>query len=201
MHNLGYVAHHQGDDSRALGLFLEGLEIFVVQGDQRGIAECLVGVAMATLGLGHPRHAARMFGAGEALLESIGSSPWPTNVGAVQQARRGQRADGGRRILGEAWAAGATMGPAHALSYVRELADSVEFAQQARRRPNSHFAHPREQEIAVLLARGFSNRQLAERLVITEQTAETHVKRILGKLGLHSRHQVAEWALRAGLAR
>jgi DNA-binding NarL/FixJ family response regulator len=38
----------------------------------------------------------------------------------------------------------------------------------------------REREIAWLLARGHTNRQIADTLVISEQTAETHVKRILG---------------------
>jgi DNA-binding NarL/FixJ family response regulator len=51
-----------------------------------------------------------------------------------------------------------------------------------------------------LLARGYSNRQLAETLVITEQTAETHVKHILGKLELRSRHQVTEWVSHTNLA-
>ena len=119
LHNLGYVAHHQGDDSRALGLFLEGLEIFVVQGDQRGIAECLVGVAMASLGLGHPGHAARMFGAGEALLESIGSSPWPTNVGDVQQGRAAVSAQMAAEEFAEAWAVGRTIGSRAPGGYVR----------------------------------------------------------------------------------
>jgi non-specific serine/threonine protein kinase len=52
---------------------------------------------------------------------------------------------------------------------------------------------PREREVAALLARGLSNRQVADALVISEQTAETHVKRILSKLGLTSRTQVANW--------
>ena len=59
----------------------------------------------------------------------------------------------------------------------------------------------RDREIALLLARGYSNRQLAETLVITEQTAETHVKHILGKLELRSRHQVTEWVSHTDLAR
>jgi DNA-binding CsgD family transcriptional regulator len=53
---------------------------------------------------------------------------------------------------------------------------------------------PREREVAGLLAVGRSNREIAEALVITEGTAEVHVKRILNKLGLKSRAQVAAWA-------
>jgi DNA-binding NarL/FixJ family response regulator len=57
---------------------------------------------------------------------------------------------------------------------------------------------PREGEVAALLARGLSNRQLASQLVITEQTVETHVKHLLGKLGLASRYQVQDWLDRYG---
>jgi non-specific serine/threonine protein kinase len=45
--------------------------------------------------------------------------------------------------------------------------------------------------VATLIARGLSNREIAEALVITEGTAAVHVKRILSKLGFKSRSQVA----------
>lgn len=49
---------------------------------------------------------------------------------------------------------------------------------------------PRESEIAELVARGRTNRQIAEQLVISERTVETHVSRILGKLRVESRAAV-----------
>jgi predicted ATPase/DNA-binding CsgD family transcriptional regulator len=52
---------------------------------------------------------------------------------------------------------------------------------------------PREHEIAVLIGEGLSNREIADRLVISRRTAETHVEHILGKLGFSSRAQVARW--------
>lgn len=51
----------------------------------------------------------------------------------------------------------------------------------------------RELEVAALVAMGLSNKQIAEKLVISERTAEGHVERILGKLGFHSRSQIASW--------
>ena len=52
----------------------------------------------------------------------------------------------------------------------------------------------REQEVLSLLARGASNRGIADALVIAERTAEMHVSNILAKLGLSGRAQVAAWA-------
>jgi DNA-binding CsgD family transcriptional regulator len=52
----------------------------------------------------------------------------------------------------------------------------------------------REREVAVLVARGLSNRQIADDLSIAPATAERHVTNILNKMGFHSRVQVAAWA-------
>jgi non-specific serine/threonine protein kinase len=52
----------------------------------------------------------------------------------------------------------------------------------------------REREVAALLSQGMSNREIATTLVISQSTAEVHVKHVLSKLGLRSRSQVAAWA-------
>jgi DNA-binding CsgD family transcriptional regulator len=52
---------------------------------------------------------------------------------------------------------------------------------------------PREREVAELVAAGLSNRQIAERLVISERTAEAHLEHIRAKLEFRSRTQVAAW--------
>jgi DNA-binding CsgD family transcriptional regulator len=51
----------------------------------------------------------------------------------------------------------------------------------------------REREVAQLLARGMSNRAIAERLYLSERTVDNHVHHILDKLGFDSRVQVATW--------
>ncbi len=53
---------------------------------------------------------------------------------------------------------------------------------------------PRERDIAGHVAAGLSNREIAERLVLSERTVETHVQHILTKLGFRSRTQIAAWA-------
>ena len=58
---------------------------------------------------------------------------------------------------------------------------------------------PREQEVTRLIARGYSNKQLAEELVVTPGTAANHVAHILSKLALANRTQVAMWAAERGL--
>ena len=53
---------------------------------------------------------------------------------------------------------------------------------------------PREQEVAGLLGRGHSNREIADELSISIATVERHVANIFNKMGVHSRSQVAVWA-------
>ena len=52
----------------------------------------------------------------------------------------------------------------------------------------------REREVAALVARGLSNRQIASELHLSERTIGNHVSMILRKLGFASRAQVAAWA-------
>jgi DNA-binding NarL/FixJ family response regulator len=51
----------------------------------------------------------------------------------------------------------------------------------------------RESQVALLIAEGLPNKQIATRLLISQRTAESHVENILAKLGFTSRTQVATW--------
>jgi DNA-binding NarL/FixJ family response regulator len=58
---------------------------------------------------------------------------------------------------------------------------------------------PREEEVLTLIARGLSNAEISDTLVIAEQTTKTHVGRILMKLQLRDRAQVVVFAYESGL--
>jgi DNA-binding NarL/FixJ family response regulator len=57
----------------------------------------------------------------------------------------------------------------------------------------------REREVLELIARGLTNREIAEKMVISEKTVKTHVSNLLDKLGLEDRTRAAIWALKHGL--
>lgn len=58
---------------------------------------------------------------------------------------------------------------------------------------------PREKEILLLIAMGYTNRQAAERLFLSEKTIETYKSRVMTKLGLRNRIDLVRYALRLGL--
>jgi DNA-binding NarL/FixJ family response regulator len=57
----------------------------------------------------------------------------------------------------------------------------------------------REREVAALIAKGLSNKEIADRMMVGERTVETHSGHIREKLGLTSRAQVVAWAVEHGL--
>lgn len=80
--------------------------------------------------------------------------------------------------------------PARAAQAAKVAADIA-----ARRRDASPLS-AREEEVAGLIAQALTNRQIAERLVLSERTIETHVRSILAKLNFSTRTQIAAWVLR-----
>ena len=57
----------------------------------------------------------------------------------------------------------------------------------------------REREVVILIAQGKSNQAIADTLIVTKRTVETHIGNIMFKLGCSSRTQIAVWAVEMGL--
>jgi predicted ATPase/DNA-binding CsgD family transcriptional regulator len=197
LHNLGYVAQQYGEHRRALDHFAEALMRFRANADQRGIAECLAGVAGVALALGQADRAARLFGAADACLQAADAALAAANVAEYERTLAAARTRLGPSAFASARQAGRAMSPEQSIAYAMATADHLS---EAARRQDAQRADPwlglltpREGDVAALLVRGLSNRQIAAQLVITEQTVETHVKHLLSKLGLASRYQVQDW--------
>jgi two-component system response regulator NreC len=121
------------------------------------------------------------------------------------------------RYVREAFAVGASgyvlkeAADAEVVSAIREVASGGRYVHpelgarlitaeaEARRRAEEDPLSDREREILVLLARGFTNQEIAKQLFISVRTAETHRAHVMQKLRLTTRAELVSYALANGL--
>jgi predicted ATPase/DNA-binding SARP family transcriptional activator/DNA-binding CsgD family transcriptional regulator len=200
--NLAFAALIQVDHRRVRTLIEEGFPLLKKAGDKQLVAECLEITAAMAGAQEKSERAARLWGAAEDLRDKI-KAPLPADEWAILKpyldAARARLND---RAWEEPLVQGRAMGPEEAIEYA--LSEEAEHEPQMLVAvPEQQLPPPadepterltaREQEVAPLVARGLSNRQIASELVISEHTAATHVRRILKKLGLKSRSQIGSW--------
>lgn len=89
----------------------------------------------------------------------------------------------------------------HREAFITRAARVLPADRATRPRRGGELLTGRERDVAMLIARGCSNREIADTLSIGERTVETHVGNILNKLGFGSRAQIAAWAVETGLGR
>lgn len=198
LHNLAPVVGRLGDRQRAIELFSESLSISWELGNLHGLAICLAGIP----GIIDPNTAAaldgaRLLGAADAFRDSIEVQWQPVDRAEFERSRT-HLSDA---LTGDAFSAafndGARMTAREAFHLAMEILDSARVTVGAREHAGSGRIRGalsrREFGVAEQVARGLTNREIAERLDISEKTVEMHVSNALRKLGLRSRLQLASW--------
>jgi DNA-binding NarL/FixJ family response regulator len=189
---LALSAWRQGEADRTQALLNESLRLKRAPGapDPYGIARCVEASAWAAAARGQFPRAATLLGAAQAQWTEAAAPITAQRylVGHHDACERQTRTALGGPGFAEAFASG------ESLSYD----DAVAYALSEQHRPAKPAAAGgpaaltrREREVAALLAEGLSNREIAEALVISQRTAESHVEHILAKLGVANRAQAA----------
>ena len=196
---LGHLALIRGEFARAVALQLESLAVRQAV-DALKISHCLDHLAMIAVELGDLARATRLFAAGAAERAQTGGAPWPLTLAERERALAAARAGLDEAAFEAEWQVGRNLSLEQAIDEGTALVDLAE--RRASRVPSpgppANLTR-RELDVARLLARGLTNRQIAEELVITEGTASNYVQRVLDRLGFHTRAQVAAWAVARGL--
>jgi predicted ATPase/DNA-binding CsgD family transcriptional regulator len=200
---LGNLTLVAGDLVRSRALQQESLRLRYSMDDAVGMARCLDGLGWLARAQGQPVRAARLFGAADALRHRVGNAPHPPWQAEHERHRNATRSSLGHDAFSAELSAGRALELSEAVEYALASDNlSAGCSRDARRASPAQLPErltPREREVAVLVAQGYTNRAIAQVLVITERTAEGHVERIRGKLGFQSRAQVAAWAVRSNV--
>jgi DNA-binding NarL/FixJ family response regulator len=201
---LGIVARLQGAHEEALAVSRESVQWCLGLNDRRVMATGMQTMGLIALARNRHREAAQLLAIAQQLRAEIGTPLYPAEQASFE------------RTMAEALA---RIGPAEteaARAEVRSMS-----AEEMVRHANADLSplpgafaparasglvrdrgplSEREATIAGLVADGHTNQQIAEHLVISERTVETHVRNIRTRLGLPNRASVAAWAVAHGLA-
>lgn len=195
-----------GNHERVKDLCREGLAVARQIEHTHAVTLILHVLGASAADAGSPARSARLWGAAESLLDALGLGLGPAERYFYEPYFATARTRLGEEAFEMAWAEGRSMtieeSIEYALSPEGEKTLTSVFAQGARpstKQPPGRLTR-REEEVAALVARGLTNRQIASKLSISEHTTATHVRKILKKLRLHSRSRLAVWMTDLGLS-
>jgi predicted ATPase/DNA-binding CsgD family transcriptional regulator len=183
------IAAAEGDPVRSRACGLEVLGICSVIDERFLGSMSLVGLADS---LPASAGTARLLGAADRMRESVGAR-WPVFI--AKEYRRAIEAARGA-LAPEAFAVAFSEGRGFGLD---EATDAYESLSRPDRGPAGPLTS-REVDVLSLVARGLSNRQVAEELVVSERTVHAHLRTTYRKLGVASRAGATRWAIEHGIA-
>jgi non-specific serine/threonine protein kinase len=189
---LGSFLLDAGRARDALGPLHQAAATFRELGEVYGlVAQVLSHLIQAEAELGAFDAAARHLGAVRTLRAHFGAELLPAFQQVEARAEAVTRTALGRSGFEAAVAQGGGMSLEEVLAEFVDAADPAGSQAPTDWPSEWSILTNRERQVAALIAEGLSNRQIAERLVIAERTADTHVQNILGKLGYSTRTQIA----------
>jgi predicted ATPase/DNA-binding CsgD family transcriptional regulator/Tfp pilus assembly protein PilF len=200
LNNLGLVALCRGDYARAAKLSSASLRLSVESLNHQVVTWSLDALAAGYGQQGDVGRAVRLWGAAEALRETSGTSQAHDDKRILEPFLEAARSRLDEAAFQAAWEEGRAMteeqAVEYALSEVEEQDAPTLHAAPEQQQPQDEPAKrltAREQEVALLVGRGLTNRQIAQELSISERTVENHIGKILKKQGFSSRARIAAW--------
>ncbi|MBT2446388.1 LuxR family transcriptional regulator [Streptomyces sp. ISL-43] len=181
----------EGDEDAAQSALRESLRLFDSVDERTELPMALEAFALIIQSAaGQPQRATRLFAAAESLRRRTGAKVPDDHWNRVQEAVTGLRRQLGWTVFATAWVEGLRLRPE---AMAGEALAAVGPG-RAEDRGEAAVLTPRQLQVALLVAEGLTNRQIAGQLNIAEWTVVNHVRHVMRKLGCNSRVQVA-WAV------
>jgi non-specific serine/threonine protein kinase len=134
-----------------------------------------------------------------AMRERIHAPRSPASTDRMQHLLESAQRRLGRTAANQAWTEGQQLTSDEAVALVLRVDTSTSTRSAGPSASGLGRLSRRERDVAALITRGLTNRQIADVLIIGERTVHTHVANILAKLELTSRTQIATWGVSNGL--
>ena len=196
--NLGLASLQRGYHKQAGASFKEALAVSEEAGIKSSIINALEGIASLAGALGEDTRAAHLWGTAEAARDVTGIALPPPERALHKPYLAAARSRLGERKWEEMLAEGQMISLEEASEYALSEEKTAPPTAPVLERPLTGESISkltrREEDVAALVALGLTNYEISTRLSISERTAGNHVGRILKKLGLSSRAQIASWA-------
>jgi DNA-binding CsgD family transcriptional regulator len=209
LHGLGEVAFGQDNLVAAHDMHRQSAAIFHELHDLPLLFWSLDSLAGVAVAQGHPARGIRLFGAAAALRSTMGVPQPPFRRARYERILALGRSQLDEATATQAWAQGQAMTVEQAVQYAFVTAGVASHppssnqstqAQPARRDTSSlSELTDREQEVLRLVARGMTDAQVAEQLVLSVRTINSHLRSIFNKLGVNTRTAASRYAVEHGL--
>jgi non-specific serine/threonine protein kinase len=200
LHQLGEVAAMRGDVKAAATYYAESLD---GTGTQENLVGKLVAVGRLAAVGGHAETAARVLGAAETVAQTVGYVRRRPEQNRLERDAALAHAALGDAAYEAAFAAGKALPIEQAVDEARAVLVLLQTASApCPRTPSASdiaVLSPREREVLALLCTHLQDREIAEQLFLSPRTIESHVSRILAKLGVRSRREAVAVAARQAL--
>jgi DNA-binding CsgD family transcriptional regulator len=200
-HNIAHVRLSQGKVAHAARLFTQALDEFRAMDDKNGVSDCLAGLAGVAILYGRPEKGAQWLSASERAKQALGTTWWPANQIAYQRQLSQLHEQLDETTFQAAWERGRTLTIAQASAEAEQMTTlenppaAIAFAAHISAPAKLADLTPREIEVLRLVARGLSNDQIAETLVLSSRTVHAHMRSILSKLDVTTRTAAARVAM------
>lgn len=196
--SLAHTHLHLGEVERAKALLNESLALQRATGNERGLAECLLGFGALAIAYGLPVLAVRLLTAAVTWSAESILNTYPGERLAYEESLAAAQREVSEQTFIEAQREGRTLTMAQAIEIALSLTPPAEMP-LPEKQERADGLTLREREIAALIGRGQSNGEIAAELVLSKRTVEKHVGNILSKLGFERREQIVRWAIENGI--
>jgi non-specific serine/threonine protein kinase len=188
----GVAALLAGDVGKATDLEREGLLVWPSFNDRFQTTLCIEVLAWAAAESGDAERAATLFGAADAIIQESGGHLTTFRHLRPQHDKSAATARGmlGDTTFRSFFDAGAKMSVEEAVEHAR--GGRTPAITKSKRSAKSAITR-REREVASLVAKGMTNRTIADTLVVSKRTVDAHIEHILSKLSFTSRAQITAW--------